>query len=174
MEGEGRRGILHPPSACRCQPPLTPLPPPPPLLLQGTGRPGVPMYRSWAAFARDARHNRLLLIPAALYAVNNSLKFAMQLFFKPTTAKMLSNLKVGPIQWMGWAVRRLGRAVISFVWGRPARAGEGGSQERGAGSLVCWPISDGKQVVASPSACSPLHPTPTATPSPRPALRRSW
>ena len=26
--------------------------------------------------------------------VNNYLKFAMQLFFKPTTAKMLSNLKV--------------------------------------------------------------------------------
>ena len=29
-----------------------------------------------------------------LYAVNNYLKFAMQLFFKPTTTKMLGNLKV--------------------------------------------------------------------------------
>lgn len=27
------------------------------------------MYRSWRAFLRDAHHNRLLLIPAALYAV---------------------------------------------------------------------------------------------------------
>ena len=33
-------------------------------------------------------------MPAALYAVNNYLKFAMQLYFKPTTAKMLGNLKV--------------------------------------------------------------------------------
>jgi len=64
------------------------------LLLQGTGRPGVPLYRSIRAFVRDARHNQLLAIPAALYAVNNYLKFAMQLYFKPTTAKMLGNLKV--------------------------------------------------------------------------------
>lgn len=46
--------------------------------LQGTGRPGPPMYASLASFARDLRHNRLLLIPALLYAVNNSLRFAMQ------------------------------------------------------------------------------------------------
>ena len=62
---------------------------------QGTGRPGPPLYRSARAFVRDARHNRLLAVPAALYAVNNYLKFAMQLYFKPTTAKMLGNLKVG-------------------------------------------------------------------------------
>lgn len=37
--------------------------------VQGTGRPGPPMYRSWRAFLRDAHHNRLLLIPAVLYAV---------------------------------------------------------------------------------------------------------
>lgn len=61
---------------------------------QGTGRPGAPMYRSMRSFARDAAHNRLLMIPAALYAVNNYLKFVMQLYFKPTTAKMLGNLKV--------------------------------------------------------------------------------
>ena len=63
---------------------------------QGAGRPGPPLYRSARAFVRDARHNRLLAVPAALYAVNNYLKFAMQLYFKPTTAKMLGNLKVGP------------------------------------------------------------------------------
>ena len=52
------------------------------------------MYRSLRSFIRDAQHNRLLAVPAGLYAVNNYLKFAMQLYFKPTTAKMLSNLKV--------------------------------------------------------------------------------
>ena len=51
------------------------------------------MYRSLRSFIRDAQHNRLLAVPAGLYAVNNYLKFAMQLYFKPTTAKMLSNLK---------------------------------------------------------------------------------
>ncbi|PSC75788.1 CMP-sialic acid transporter 3-like [Micractinium conductrix] len=64
------------------------------LVAYGTGRPGPPMYRNWRTFVRDARHNRLLVVPAALYAINNYLKFAMQLFFKPTTAKMLSNLKI--------------------------------------------------------------------------------
>ena len=64
------------------------------LIVYGSGRPGPPLYRSLEAFGRDASHNRLLAVPAALYAVNNYLKFAMQLYFKPTTAKMLSNLKV--------------------------------------------------------------------------------
>ena len=45
-------------------------------------------------FLRQCHHNRLLAVPAGLYSVNNYLKFAMQLYFKPTTAKMLSNLKV--------------------------------------------------------------------------------
>lgn len=53
------------------------------------------MYRSLRSFLRDAHHNKLLAVPAGLYSINNYLKFAMQLYFKPTTAKMLSNLKVG-------------------------------------------------------------------------------
>jgi hypothetical protein len=65
------------------------------VLQQGTGRSGPPMYLSVRSFARDAAHNRLLAVPAVLYAVNNYLKFGMQLYFKPTTAKMLSNMKVG-------------------------------------------------------------------------------
>lgn len=52
------------------------------------------MYRSAVAFVRDATHCRLLAVPAVLYAMNNYFKFAMQLYFKPTTAKMLTNLKV--------------------------------------------------------------------------------
>lgn len=45
---------------------------------QGTGRPGPPMYRSLRSFIADARHNWLLAVPAGLYAINNYLKFAMQ------------------------------------------------------------------------------------------------
>lgn len=45
-------------------------------------------------FLREAYHNRLLMIPACLYAINNYLKFLMQLHFNPTTTKMLGNLKV--------------------------------------------------------------------------------
>lgn len=42
------------------------------VVVQGTGRVGTPMYRSWRAFVRDARHNHLLIIPAALYAVRGA------------------------------------------------------------------------------------------------------
>ncbi|XP_065019981.1 CMP-sialic acid transporter 5-like isoform X2 [Musa acuminata AAA Group] len=41
-----------------------------------------------------ARNNILLAVPAFLYAINNYLKFIMQLYFNPATVKMLSNLKV--------------------------------------------------------------------------------
>ncbi|XP_047316103.1 CMP-sialic acid transporter 3-like [Impatiens glandulifera] len=41
-----------------------------------------------------ARNNVLLAVPALLYAINNYLKFTMQLYFNPSTVKMLSNLKV--------------------------------------------------------------------------------
>lgn len=52
------------------------------------------MYRSLRSFISDAKHNILLMVPAGLYALNNYLKFLMQLYFKPTTTKMLGNLKV--------------------------------------------------------------------------------
>ena len=67
------------------------------------------MYRSMRSFVRDARHNKLLAVPAGLYAINNYLKFAMQLYFKPTTAKMLGNLKVHTTdtrRLMDWFKRR--------------------------------------------------------------------
>lgn len=41
-----------------------------------------------------ARSNYLLAVPAFLYAINNYLKFIMQLYFNPATVKMLSNSKV--------------------------------------------------------------------------------
>jgi hypothetical protein len=40
------------------------------------------MYRSVRSFIADARHNWLLAVPAGLYAINNYLKFAMQLYFR--------------------------------------------------------------------------------------------
>lgn len=49
---------------------------------------------SISTFVQAARNNVLLAIPALLYAVNNYLKFIMQLYFNPATVKMLSNLKV--------------------------------------------------------------------------------
>ncbi|KAJ3675411.1 hypothetical protein LUZ60_004453 [Juncus effusus] len=49
---------------------------------------------SISTFTQAARNNVLLAVPALLYAINNYLKFIMQLYFNPATVKMLSNLKV--------------------------------------------------------------------------------
>ncbi|XP_042517699.1 CMP-sialic acid transporter 5 [Macadamia integrifolia] len=49
---------------------------------------------SFSTFIQAARSNALLAVPAFLYAINNYLKFIMQLYFNPATVKMLSNLKV--------------------------------------------------------------------------------
>ncbi|CAH9072976.1 unnamed protein product [Cuscuta epithymum] len=47
-----------------------------------------------STFIQAARNNSLLAVPALFYAINNYLKFIMQLYFNPATVKMLSNLKV--------------------------------------------------------------------------------
>ncbi|KAF6161330.1 hypothetical protein GIB67_009217 [Kingdonia uniflora] len=49
---------------------------------------------SVSSLVQAARSNVLLAVPAFLYAINNYLKFIMQLYFNPATVKMLSNLKV--------------------------------------------------------------------------------
>ena len=49
---------------------------------------------SISTLVQAARNNVLLAVPAFLYAINNYLKFVMQLYFNPATVKMLSNLKV--------------------------------------------------------------------------------
>ncbi|XP_039057441.1 CMP-sialic acid transporter 3-like [Hibiscus syriacus] len=49
---------------------------------------------SISSLVQAARNNVLLAVPALLYAINNYLKFIMQLYFNPATVKMLSNLKV--------------------------------------------------------------------------------
>ncbi|XP_038704883.1 CMP-sialic acid transporter 4-like isoform X1 [Tripterygium wilfordii] len=49
---------------------------------------------SLSTLVQAARNNVLLAVPAFLYAINNYLKFIMQLYFNPATVKMLSNMKV--------------------------------------------------------------------------------
>ncbi|KAG6477047.1 hypothetical protein ZIOFF_066297 [Zingiber officinale] len=53
-----------------------------------------------------ARNNVLLAVPALLYAINNYLKFIMQLYFNPATVKMLSNMK-----WEALALLLIGISV---------------------------------------------------------------
>jgi len=77
-------------------------------------RSGPPLYRSAAVFGREAYHNRLLIVPACLYAINNYLKFLMQLHFKPTTTKMLGNLKIFTIAMLMRTV--LGRSFSVIQW----------------------------------------------------------
>ncbi|KAG6547102.1 hypothetical protein Mapa_011353 [Marchantia paleacea] len=56
--------------------------------------PGEKSLLSPVVILQAARSNYLLAVPAFLYAINNYLKFIMQLYFNPATVKMLSNLKV--------------------------------------------------------------------------------
>uniref|UniRef100_A0A5B6ZI28 Putative CMP-sialic acid transporter 2 n=1 Tax=Davidia involucrata TaxID=16924 RepID=A0A5B6ZI28_DAVIN len=65
------------------------------LLLQARSQKvGEKPLLSVSTFVQAARSNALLAVPAFLYAINNYLKFTMQLYFNPATVKMLSNLKV--------------------------------------------------------------------------------
>ncbi|KAI3430168.1 uncharacterized protein J3R85_008188 [Psidium guajava] len=65
------------------------------LLLQARNQKvGEKSLLSISTFVQAARNNVLLAVPALLYAINNYLKFIMQLYFNPATVKMLSNLKV--------------------------------------------------------------------------------
>ncbi|KAB1203440.1 CMP-sialic acid transporter 3 [Morella rubra] len=65
------------------------------LLIQGRQKKaGEKSFLSVSTFVQAARDNVLLAVPAFLYAINNYLKFIMQLYFNPATVKMLSNMKV--------------------------------------------------------------------------------
>ncbi|RLN23578.1 CMP-sialic acid transporter 3 isoform X2 [Panicum miliaceum] len=61
-----------------------------------------------STFMQAARNNVLLAVPAFLYAINNYLKFIMQLYFNPASVKMLSNLKV---LWEALALLLIGISV---------------------------------------------------------------
>lgn len=76
--------------------------------MQSSRTPGVTRQGSLRTLAQEWRINKLLAVPAALYACNNYLKFGMQLYFKPTTAKMLGNLKVGSSAFLDWLLPRRG------------------------------------------------------------------
>ncbi|KAF3329447.1 CMP-sialic acid transporter 3-like isoform X1 [Carex littledalei] len=55
---------------------------------------GEKPFMTRSTFIQAAKNNVLLAVPALLYAINNYLKFIMQLYFNPATVKMLSNVKV--------------------------------------------------------------------------------
>ncbi|KAF7837140.1 CMP-sialic acid transporter 3 [Senna tora] len=64
------------------------------LLLQARNKKVGEKPLSVSTFVQAARNNVLLAVPALLYAINNYLKFIMQLYFNPATVKMLSNAQV--------------------------------------------------------------------------------
>ncbi|KAH9734120.1 CMP-sialic acid transporter 3 [Citrus sinensis] len=77
------------------------------LLLQARHKKvGEKSLLSFSTIAQAARNNVLLAVPAFLYAINNYLKFIMQLYFNPATVKMLSNLK-----WEALALLLIGISV---------------------------------------------------------------
>jgi hypothetical protein len=55
---------------------------------------GEKPFLTVSTFMQAARNNVLLAVPALFYAINNYMKFVMQLYFNPATVKMLGNLKV--------------------------------------------------------------------------------
>uniref|UniRef100_A0A0D9V917 CMP-sialic acid transporter 3 n=1 Tax=Leersia perrieri TaxID=77586 RepID=A0A0D9V917_9ORYZ len=57
-------------------------------------KPGEKPFLTLSTFMQAARNNVLLAVPALFYAINNYMKFVMQLYFNPATVKMLGNLKV--------------------------------------------------------------------------------
>ncbi len=63
------------------------------IFFKGLSKPRYGKFSLRAIYAM-LRKNHLLVIPAVLYAINNYLKFVMQLYFEPTTVKMIHNLKV--------------------------------------------------------------------------------
>jgi len=71
--------------------------------------------RSWAKVKDAAKKNALLAVPSLLYAVNNYLKFVMQLYFRPATVKMLSNLKAGRGSAGGWGRGNFDQDLVSHV-----------------------------------------------------------
>ncbi|KAK9071819.1 hypothetical protein SSX86_008248 [Deinandra increscens subsp. villosa] len=74
---------------------------------------------SISSFVQAARNNVLLAVPAFLYAINNYLKFTMQLYFNPATVKMLSNLKVLVIAVLLKIVMKRRFSIIQELAGLP-------------------------------------------------------
>ncbi|KAL6134070.1 hypothetical protein ACLB2K_066303 [Fragaria x ananassa] len=88
------------------------------LLLQAKNQKvGEKPLLSISTFTQAARNNVLLAVPAFLYAINNYLKFTMQLYFNPATVKMLSNLKNLFLYGYGAIFNFLGIVVMAIVKG---------------------------------------------------------
>lgn len=85
------------------------------LLIEGRRKKvGEKSLLSISTFVQAARNNVLLAVPAFLYAINNYLKFIMQLYFNPATVKMLSNLKVLVIAILLRAIMRRRFSIIQW------------------------------------------------------------
>lgn len=63
-------------------------------LLMGTSTKQAKREVMFHNLGMQFRQNAFLMIPAFLYAINNYVKFSMLLYFSPTSAKMISNLKI--------------------------------------------------------------------------------
>lgn len=83
------------------------------IFFKGLSKPRYGKF-SMTAIYKMLRKNHLLVIPAILYAINNYLKFVMQLYFEPTTVKMIHNLKVFFIAILSKVL--LGRHYSVFQW----------------------------------------------------------
>lgn len=126
------------------------------LLIRGIGKNkyGSPSLQS---VKQMLRQNYLLIVPACLYALNNYVKFIMQLYFEPTNVKMISNLKVfciaclsvvllkksySPFQWEALLLLVLGVAVNQM------KGGSGGTSVEGIAWLYTL-VSIGMSSLAS-------------------------
>ncbi|GMH28591.1 hypothetical protein Nepgr_030434 [Nepenthes gracilis] len=69
---------------------------------------------SLSTFVQAARSNVLLAIIGILYSISNYLKFIMQLYFKPVTVRMLSNLKVLVIVVLSKIIMRRRFSIIQW------------------------------------------------------------
>ena len=83
------------------------------IFFKGLSKPKYGKF-SMQAISKMLRKNSMLVIPAILYAINNYLKFIMQLYFEPTTVKMIHNLKVFFIAIL--SIVLLGRSYSVYQW----------------------------------------------------------
>jgi len=127
----------------------------------GGGGVGEPtLGRGWggAALAARAARARALALPAALYAVNGYLKFALQAHFSPTTSRVLGSLKVVAIALLLRALsgRRFSTVqcqALALMAAGVAAHGVGGRMGGGGGAVGA-------------AAAGALAPTATPTPTP--------
>ena len=104
------------------------------IFLKGLSKPKYGEF-SLRALYKMLVKNHMLVIPAVLYAINNYLKFIMQLYFEPTTVKMIHNLKVFFIALLSRALLRRHYSVYQWEALVLLVLGVTVNQMRGGGSM---------------------------------------